>query len=68
MNESSGLHAFVSELKAVVNNETNVLKASFPSVQKTVYKRCPRVNDFCLPPKDDRNFISRVLYYGPDKH
>ena len=55
MNESSGLqtlHAFVSELKAVVNNEMNLLKASFPPVQKSVYKLRPRVNDFCLPPKE----------------
>jgi len=49
-------------LRAVGQNTSHVLRSLFPP---TITRRPglrPRPHDFELPPKDDKNFIPRILY------
>jgi len=50
-------------LMAVVRNAEHVLRPHFPT--RYILRRCnlrPRTRNFCLPEKDDSNFILRVLH------
>ena len=49
-------------MQAVIWNECHVLRNSFPAVQQRHYNFRHRSHDFKLPPKDDKNYISRILY------
>ena len=49
-------------LTAVSRNTSHVLRSLFPPVIKRSYSLRPRTHDFVLPPKDDKNYIPRVLY------
>ena len=49
-------------LSAVTSNQFHVLRRLFPPTIERKYSLCPRKHDFVLPPKDDKNFIPRVLY------
>lgn len=49
-------------LTAVIRKENHVLRGLFPPLVKPHYNLRPRPHNFALPNKDDKNFISRVLY------
>jgi len=49
-------------LSAVSSNQFQVLRRLFPPTIERKYSLLPRKHDFVLPPKDDKNFIPRVLY------
>ena len=49
-------------LMAVSWNASHVLRSLFPPTNKRRYSLRPRAHDFALPAKDDKNYISRVLY------
>jgi len=50
-------------LSAVVtSNQFHVLRRLFPPTIERRYFLRPRKHDFVLLPKDDKNFIPRVLY------
>src|SRR6218665_2973445 len=49
-------------LRAVVASDAHVLRQFFPPVAKRTYNLRPRKHPFLLPPKDDRYFVSRVLF------
>ena len=49
-------------LSAVASNQFHVLRCLFPPTIEHKYSLRPRKHDFVLPPKDDKNFIPRVLY------
>src|SRR6218665_3863881 len=48
-------------LSAVTSNQFHVLRRLFPPTIERKYSLRPRKHDFVLPPKDDKNFIPRVL-------
>src|SRR6218665_2069032 len=54
--------ADVRLLRAVVASDAHVLHQFFPPVAKRTYNLRPRKHPFLLPPKDDRYFVSRVLF------
>src|SRR6218665_3720043 len=47
---------------AVIHNSNHGLHKLLPDVRRVSYNLRPRVHGFELPIKDDRNFISRLLY------
>src|SRR6218665_2922917 len=49
-------------LSAVTSNQFHVLRRPLPPTIERKYSLRPRKHDFVLPPKDDKNFIPRVLY------
>src|SRR5688572_23044896 len=49
-------------LQAIVWNANHVLRGLFPPVARRRYDLRPRPHDFELPPKDEQNFVPRVLY------
>ena len=49
-------------LSAVTSNQFHVMRRLFPPTIERKYSLRPRKHDFVLPPKDDKNFIPRVLY------
>src|SRR6218665_2788535 len=49
-------------LPAVTSNQFHVLRHLFPPNIERKYSIRPRKHDFVLPPKDDKNFIPKVLY------
>ena len=49
-------------LTAVSRNVFHVLRPLFPPVAHRPYQLRPRPHNFVLPTKDDRHYISRVLY------
>jgi hypothetical protein len=49
-------------LAAVSRNDFHVLRPLFPPIVDRHYKMRPRPHNFVLPTKDDKHFISRVLY------
>src|SRR6218665_113957 len=56
--------ADVRLLRAVVASDAHVLRQFFPPVAKRTYDLRPRKHPFLLPPKDDRYFVSRILFKG----
>src|SRR6218665_3505744 len=48
--------------RAVISDPTHVLRKHLPEVKQLSYNLRPRPQGFLLPSKDDRNFISRLLY------
>jgi len=46
----------------VRNNECHVLRPLFPPLAQPSHSLRPRAHDFVLPRKDDKNYISRILY------
>src|SRR6218665_2676554 len=60
--ESMADAADVCLLRAVVASDAHVLRQFFPPVAKLTYNLHPRKRPFLLPPKDDRYFVSRVLF------
>src|SRR6218665_2937931 len=48
--------------RAVISDTTHVLQKHLPQVRQLSYNLRPRPHGFLLPSKDDRNFISRLLY------
>src|SRR6218665_2787807 len=48
--------------RSVIRNPNHVLHELLPDVRRDSYNLRPRVHGFELPIKDDRNFISRLLY------
>src|SRR6218665_3208344 len=48
--------------RSVIHNPNRVLHKLLPDVRRVSYNLRPRVDGFELPIKDDRNFISRLLY------
>src|SRR6218665_1540060 len=44
------------------SNQFHVLRRLFPPTIERKYSLRLRKHDFVLPPKDDKNFIPRVLY------
>src|SRR6218665_4119370 len=48
--------------RAVISDNTHVLRKHLPEVRQLSYNLRPRPHGFLLPSKDDRNFISRLLY------
>ena len=48
--------------RSVIHNPNHVLHKLLPDVRRVSYNLRPRVDGFELPIKDDRNFISRLLY------
>ena len=49
-------------LAAVIRCDHHVLRGLFPPVINTKYHLRPRPHNYSLPPKDNRQFIPRVLY------
>src|SRR6218665_900307 len=47
---------------AVVSNENHVLHSRLPVKRPKIYDLRPRAHDYSLPPKDEQNFITRLLY------
>ena len=60
--ESMAEAADVRLLRAVVASDAHVLRQFFPPVAKRTYNLRPRKHPFLLPPKDDRYFVSRILF------
>ena len=48
--------------RAVCTNPNHVLSSLLPRLKQHQYNLRSRVHNFSLPPKDDRNFVSRSLY------
>jgi len=48
--------------RAVCTNPNHVLSSQLPRLKQHQYNLRSRVHNFSLPPKDDRNFVSRSLY------
>jgi len=48
--------------RAVCTNPNHVLSSLLPRLKQHQYNLRSRVHNFYLPPKDDRNFVSRSLY------
>jgi hypothetical protein len=48
--------------KAIQQNPNHVLRKLFPTTRRNCYSLRPRTHNFNLPLKDNRNFISRILY------
>src|SRR6218665_3242327 len=48
--------------RAVLSGPTHVLRKHLPKVRQLSYNLRPRPQGFLLPSKDDRNFLSRLLY------
>src|SRR6218665_1800155 len=48
--------------RAVISDPTHVLRKHLTEVRQLSYNLWPRPHGFLLPSKDDRNFISRLLY------
>ena len=48
--------------RAIVSNPLHVLRRFFPELRQNKYNLRLRSHEFVLPPKDDRNFIPRLLY------
>ena len=68
--DSSAVSEMVREaedklLSAVTSNQFHVLLRLFPPTIERRYSLRPRKHDFVLLPKDDKNFIPRVLYSSP---
>jgi len=55
-------------LAAVSRNDFHVLRPLFPPIIDRHYKMRPRPHNFVLPTKDDKLFISRVLYKKPSSN
>jgi len=51
-----------SLFRAVITNESHVLRSFLPESRSHSYNLRTRVHGYKLPPKDDRNFIPRMLY------
>src|SRR6218665_2011549 len=47
---------------AVVSNKNHVLHSRLPVKRPKIYDLRPRAHDYSLPPKDEQNFITRLLY------
>src|SRR6218665_1623102 len=47
---------------AVISHPTHVLRKHLPEVTQLSYNLRPLPHGFLLPSKDDRNFLSRLLY------
>src|SRR6218665_2277506 len=47
---------------AVCTTPNHVLSSLLPRLKQHQYNLRSRVHNFSLPPKDDRNFVSRSLY------
>src|SRR6218665_2249853 len=60
--ESMADAADVRLLRAVVASDAHVLRQFFLPVAKRTYNLRPRKHTFLLPPKDDRYFVSRILF------
>jgi len=54
--------ADVRLLRAVVASDAHVLRQFFLPVAKGTYNLRPRKHPFLLPSKDDRYFVSRILF------
>src|SRR6218665_2543689 len=48
--------------RSVIHNSNHVLNKLLPDVRRVSYNLRPRVHEFELFLKDDRNFISRLLF------
>src|SRR6218665_1657111 len=60
--ESMAEAANVRLLRAVVASDAHVPHQFFPPVAKRTYNLRPRKHLFLLPTKDDRYFVSRILF------
>ena len=49
-------------LRSVIQCKTHVLRSVFPPSNIRCHDLRPRPHDFQLPPKDDKNFIPRILF------
>src|SRR6218665_2031166 len=47
---------------AVVSNKNHVLHSRLPVKRPKIYDLRPRAHDYSLPPKDQQNFLTRLLY------
>src|SRR6218665_2278573 len=47
---------------AVMSNKNHVLHSRLPVKRPRIYDLRPRAHDYSLPPKDEQNFITRLLY------
>src|SRR6218665_2214082 len=47
---------------AVVSNKNHVLHSRLPVKRPKIYDLRPRAHDYYLPPKDEQNYITRLLY------
>ena len=59
------MHASYEPMTAVTSNQFHVLRRLFPPIIECKYSLRPRKHDFVQSPKDDKNFISRVLQITP---
>jgi len=59
---SSWCSTCCSFICTISSNPCHVLRHYFHQREHTGHNLRPRVHNFALPKKDDRNFISRVLY------
>src|SRR6218665_3079267 len=48
--------------KSILLDPNHVLRKHFPDTRPTKYNLHPRAHEFKLPPKDDRNFVPRLLF------
>ena len=48
-------------LSAISANKFHLLRRLFSPTTERKYSLRPRKHDFVLPPKDDKNFINRVV-------
>src|SRR6218665_273409 len=48
--------------KTLISHPTHVLRKHLPEVRQLSYNLRPRPHGFLLPSKNDRNFLSRLLY------
>src|SRR6218665_2959954 len=51
-----------SSMQSITSNPGHVLSRFLPRVKSTGYNLRPRAHAYELPKKDNRNFMSRVLY------
>jgi|SRR6218665_4194796 len=57
-----GTKADKSLFRSIITNPGHVLYRHLPKVKTTGYNLCTGAHAFELPEKDDRNFISRLLF------
>src|SRR6218665_1366607 len=54
--------AYERLFSAVVSNKNRVLHSRLPVKRPKIYDLRPGAYDYFLPPKDEHNFITRLLY------
>ena len=47
---------------AVLSNKNHVLHSRLPVKRPKIYEPNPRAHGFSLPPKDEQNFVTRLMY------